>query len=135
MVTSRINNVIICCLSLVFFVFMIYETREEIQRRDFILQNYQLTMGRIINYLDKANSDLGGGRSIEYTYSVNDVEYTRRVSTGMMFDECKALSSDCLKKRFCVVYSFSDPSNSLIDFYHEVFEDSVRRPADMSYFE
>ena len=114
----------------------IYSTRH--LDRELVLGDFGITEGWITYYWDRGNqSDAGVGRQIGYKYKAGKKEYYRKVGTRAKFPECEELNKICLKKRFVVIYSKSDPSKSLIYFKQAADElkDSVLLKTKIQHFQ
>ena len=90
------------------------------QRND-VKNDYMVTQGRII-YYDNAqkNSVEGRGRIIRYSYEVAGVTYERKVQTDRQFPHCEISWDLCQLKRYWVIYSRTDPEQSLINLSVEI---------------
>jgi hypothetical protein len=82
-----------------------------------VLEGYEKTAGWIKKYFDRHGSDAGSGRTITYAYEVNGEIYSREIYTQIKYDDCDGeMQTNCLSRRFWVIYSKKDNSKSLISF-------------------
>jgi hypothetical protein len=119
--SSSISGIIFLGLCVLWIAY-VYLKRED--DKALVKANYGRSVGKIIEYQDRTDSD-AGGIAITYQYHAMGKVYTRRKFSGIKFPECdKELSDACKKRRFWVIFSLSDPSKSLIDFGTDIQADS-----------
>ena len=117
----KINRKKIILLNILFviIIFLVMKIGEKlrIEEKQNILNNYSITIGRII--------DIGrwgdpGSKTIIYSYKVDSIEYKRSIYPMIYYPECETNFNLCKEKRFWVIYYKSDPRKSLINLNHEI---------------
>lgn len=123
-VPSKVIGIIFLGLCM---LYILYSFSTKYFDRLLIARDYTSGTGWIVSYFDRHNSDAGSGRTIKYEYVVAGKTYSRSVYTQALFPECDAdeLNEACAGKRFCILFSTSDPSKSLINFDFEIVGDSI----------
>lgn len=107
-------------------LYIMYSFISQFKSRNAVEEAYGKTTGWIVRYFDRHGSDAGSGRTIDYSYHVNGVTYSRSVYTQVLFRECaEGLDNACTGKRFWVIFSVKDTSKSLINFNMEIQNDSL----------
>lgn len=88
-----------------------------------IKEEYDITQGKMIKYVDSERSVEGKKRVITYSYNVGPKTHFRKIPTDIKFPECSGgLDHECARKRFWVIYSKKDPGKSLINLKIELQE-------------
>lgn len=86
------------------------------QNAEQIKNDYQVSVGYIVKYYPKMNMRA----RIEYCYVADDsVSYYRTISVNYKFEICQDFEK-CKDKRYWVIYSSSNPKNSLINLNLEI---------------
>ncbi len=89
------------------------------QNAEQIKNDYQVSIGHIVKYYP---SDPSGRGTIEYCYVADDsVSYYRTIFAKSKFEKENCHNFEkCKDKRYWVIYSTSNPKNSLINLYLEI---------------
>lgn len=105
-------------IGIALLVYYAYKTYHREKGRKEVKNNYDLTIGRLIDY-----SSVGAMESfyMEYSHKVGYRTYERRTSAPYnRFPGCEHDFSRCSDKEFWVAYEKGDPSNSLINVDNEI---------------
>ena len=102
--------VLLCFVSCVYLV-------KYFNKKD-IFSNYGKTTGIMTSFEMIGVED---NRYLGYKYYVDGIEYEGSAFVDVnYYDYCSSNIELCKDKKFWVIYSKKDPSNSLIDYMHEI---------------
>jgi len=98
------------------------------------IQDYKQTIGWITDYDEFG---IGPNTYLTYEYIVDNYKYSRRINgPNRKFPQCEDNIYPCKNKRFIVIYSKKNPSNSLIDLTKELKKgEQVSMPSDLKDFQ
>ena len=86
------------------------------QNAEQIKNDYQVSIGHLVKYYPSVNMQA----EIEYCYVADDsVSYCRTIPVNYRFEICQDFEK-CKDKRYWVIYSSSNPKNSLINLNLEI---------------
>lgn len=103
-------------LIIILLIVMSITTLYRKQNAEQIKNDYQVSIGHLVKYYPHVNMQA----RIEYCYVADDsVSYYRTIDVDYKFKICQDFEK-CKDKRYWVIYSSSNPKNSLINLNLEI---------------
>jgi len=119
-------------IALIVFYYIVNSFISDDLKKDEVLKNHKFSIGHIITY-----HNVRQRRRLTYQYFAEGKFYHRKMAPTVDLIECEGLNK-CKDKSFVVIYSTSNPGNSLIDLRHEVGDSSefrIEKSYSLKYFE
>ncbi len=114
---SQKANIVAIVVFVLFIVLNLDLKRKDNVTKNFITDNYHITIGYMISYSISGDAD---NRILTYEYVVKGNKYQRYITPSIYFDECHNNINLCKYHKFHVIYSAKEPDKSLIDLSYQI---------------
>lgn len=111
------RNYIDVFFALVFIITLIIVFTVRKNTREMILYDYEVSMGKIVNYMIYG---IDRNHRLTFEYIVDGVKYSRKISPKRHFSSCYKDIRYCSDKLFWIIYSPDNPKKSLINLKIEI---------------
>jgi hypothetical protein len=120
---------ILIAIAIIFLIGFYLKTKKTSE----IKNNFNKTLGTLTNYKDATGVE-GTNIVIEYKYWADSKRYSRKTQTMVKYQMCQDNPSNCIGKRYWVIYQMDNPGNSLINLKFELKGDSTLFPSSLDNF-